>query len=188
MRSDCHMSTPKQSRTSCTPSSMATMSISSSARSRWSTPLWGRWALTLVPEELSRRPQTNPVLCCSSAGGLLPGCPSLQEWQRRLATGAGALLDVLPQGPPQLLSARRLLLLLRCPAVADQRVADQPPASRAGSLHHAGKQVNRLNPADLFIYGTPFMHKMQLTVLDNNSKYIKNKDLKTVCNWSATVN
>lgn len=147
LRSDCP--TPKQSHTSFTPSSTATTSTSSSARSRWSTPLWERWEFgtrTGGPgNRLGRRPQTNPALCCSSAGGLLPSCPSLQERQRRLATGSGTLLDVLPQGPPQLLRAGRLLLLLWRPAVVDQRAADQPPASSAGSLHHAGKQVRQLN-------------------------------------------
>lgn len=137
-----------QSHTSFTPSSTATTSTSSSARSRWSTPLWERWDLALGPEDLATRwagdHKQTPTLCCSSAGGLLPSGPSLQERQRRLTARAGALLDVLPQGPPQLLRAWRLLLLLWRPAVVDQRAADQPPASRAGSLHHAGKQVLKL--------------------------------------------
>lgn len=104
---------------------------------------------------LSRRPQTNPcVCCCSSSGGLLASRPSLQERQRRLAAGARALLDLVPQGPAQLLRAWRLLLLLWRPAVVNQRAADQPPAGCVGRLHHAGKQVweHWLNPTAKRLY------------------------------------
>lgn len=46
------------------------------------------------------------------SGGFLQSRPRLQERQRRLAQGAGALLDVLPQSAAQLLRPWRLLLLL----------------------------------------------------------------------------
>ena len=75
------------------------------------------------------------------SGGFLQSRTRLQERQRRLAEGAGALLDVVPQSEAELLRAGRLLLLLRRPAVADECAADQPPAGRARRLHHAGQQV-----------------------------------------------
>jgi len=86
------------------------------------------------------------------SGGFLQSGARLQERQRRLAEGAGALLDVVPQSPAQLLGAGRLLLLLRRPAVADQRAADQPPAGRARRLHHAGQQVGDLGFLFLYVF------------------------------------
>lgn len=88
------------------------------------------------------------VLVCNqtllASGGFLPGRAGLQERQRGFPAGAGAILDVVPQSPAQLLGSRGLLLLLRCSAVADQRAADQPPAGCAWSLLHAGQQVGLL--------------------------------------------
>ena len=74
-------------------------------------------------------------------GGGVPGGPGVQERHGGLAAGAGEAVDLLPQGPAQLLRAGRLAFLLqRHPSRDGHPGAGRAPRG-AGRLLHACQQV-----------------------------------------------
>lgn len=77
---------------------------------------------------------------CSGSG--IPCGPRVQERRGRLPACAGKAVDFLPEGPPQLLRAWGLALLLQCTAGGDGRGEPRWPAGDPRRLLHPQQQVS----------------------------------------------
>lgn len=71
------------------------------------------------------------------AGGGVSSCPGVQAGPRGVATRAGETVDVLPEGPTQLLRPRRLPLLLQPAALHQPRHQDARQGHHPGGLLYA---------------------------------------------------